>query len=96
MHASMGYMMHLAIADRNGNSAAIEYINNEMIVTEFPAGNRLEPASATIWKTLFRRWQSIFMAQANHFLWAQKAIRQKVTGKKSLIVKNAEETEGAA
>ena len=36
MHASMGYVMHLAIADRDGNSAAIEYVNNEMIVTETP------------------------------------------------------------
>ncbi len=36
MHASMGYMMHLAIADRDGNSMVIEYINNEMIVTETP------------------------------------------------------------
>lgn len=36
MHASMGYMMHLAIADRNGNSVVVEYVNNEMIVTETP------------------------------------------------------------
>ncbi len=36
MHASMGYMMHLAIADCNGNSVAVEYINNEMVVTETP------------------------------------------------------------
>lgn len=36
MHASMGYMMHLAIADRDGNNVVVEYINNEMIVTETP------------------------------------------------------------
>ncbi len=36
MHASMGYMMHLAIADRTGNSVVVEYVNNEMIVTETP------------------------------------------------------------
>lgn len=36
MHASMGYMMHLALADANGRSIVIEYINNEMVVTETP------------------------------------------------------------
>lgn len=36
MHASMGYMMHLALADKNGHSAVVEYVNNEMIVTETP------------------------------------------------------------
>lgn len=36
MHASMGYMMHLALADTNGNSVVVEYINNEMIVTQTP------------------------------------------------------------
>ncbi len=34
MHASMGYMMHLAISDRGNNSVVIEYVNNEMIVVE--------------------------------------------------------------
>lgn len=36
MYASMGYMMHLAIADRNGKSVVAEYVNNEMIITETP------------------------------------------------------------
>lgn len=36
MHASMGYMMHLAIADNTGRSVVVEYINNEMIVVETP------------------------------------------------------------
>ncbi len=36
MHASMGMMVHLAIADASGNSVAVEYIGNEMIVTETP------------------------------------------------------------
>lgn len=36
MHASMGYMMHLALADRNGRSVVVEYVDNEMIVTETP------------------------------------------------------------
>lgn len=36
MHASMGYMMHLALADMNGNSVVVEYINNEMIVIQTP------------------------------------------------------------
>ncbi len=34
MHASMGMMVHLAIADASGSSVAVEYINNEMIVTK--------------------------------------------------------------
>ena len=36
MHASMGMMVHFAIADRSGRHAAVEYINNEMVVTETP------------------------------------------------------------
>ena len=35
-HASMGYMVHLAIADSTGRSVAVEYINNEMKVIETP------------------------------------------------------------
>lgn len=37
MHASFGYMVHFAIADRNGDSVVVEYVNNEMVVTETPA-----------------------------------------------------------
>lgn len=36
LHASMGYMVHFAIADVNGNSAVVEYINNEMVVINTP------------------------------------------------------------
>lgn len=36
MHASLGYMIHFAVADRGGKSVAVEYINNKMIVTETP------------------------------------------------------------
>lgn len=36
MHASMGYMMHLAIADNTGHSVVVEYVNNKMIVVETP------------------------------------------------------------
>ena len=36
MHASMGYMMHLVIADNTGRSVVVEYINNEMVVVETP------------------------------------------------------------
>lgn len=36
MHASMGYMMHLVLADTNNRSVVIEYIHDEMIVTETP------------------------------------------------------------
>lgn len=36
MHSSLGYTVHFAVADRNGNSAAVEYVNNNMVVTETP------------------------------------------------------------
>ncbi len=36
LHASMNYMVHFAIADAAGNSAAVEYIENEMQVIETP------------------------------------------------------------
>lgn len=36
LHASFGYMVHFAIADREGGSVAVEYVNNEMVVTETP------------------------------------------------------------
>lgn len=36
MHASFGYMVHFAIADRTGNSVVVEYVNNEMVVTKTP------------------------------------------------------------
>ena len=36
MHASMGYMMHLALADTEGRSVVVEYVNHEMIVTDTP------------------------------------------------------------
>ena len=34
MHASMGMMVHFAIADADGRSVAVEYVNNEMTVTD--------------------------------------------------------------
>lgn len=36
LHASFGYMVHFAIADKSGRSVVVEYVNNEMIVTETP------------------------------------------------------------
>lgn len=36
LHASMGMMIHLALSDADGNSVVVEYVNNEMIVTETP------------------------------------------------------------
>lgn len=36
LHASMNFMVHFAIADNTGKSVAVEYINNEMIVTDTP------------------------------------------------------------
>ena len=34
LHGSMGMMIHFAIADSAGRSVAVEYVDNEMIVTE--------------------------------------------------------------
>ena len=36
MHASMGLMVHFAIGDNTGRGVVVEYINNEMVVTETP------------------------------------------------------------
>lgn len=36
MHGSMGMMVHFAIADAEGSSVAVEYIDNQMIVTDTP------------------------------------------------------------
>lgn len=35
-HASMGMMVHLALSDAEGTSVVVEYVDNEMIVTETP------------------------------------------------------------
>lgn len=35
-HTSMGMMVHLALADAAGNSAVVEYVDNEMVVTNTP------------------------------------------------------------
>ena len=36
LHGSMGMMIHFAIADSAGRSVAVEYVNQEMAVTETP------------------------------------------------------------
>lgn len=36
LHGSMGMMIHFAIADSTGRSVAVEYVDNQMIVTETP------------------------------------------------------------
>lgn len=36
LHSSMGMMIHFAIADATGHSVAVEYVDNEMIVTQTP------------------------------------------------------------
>lgn len=36
MHSSMGMMIHFALADSTGRSVVVEYVNNEMVVTETP------------------------------------------------------------
>lgn len=36
LHASMGMMIHLALADAEGNSVVVEYIDNEMVITKTP------------------------------------------------------------
>lgn len=36
MHASMGMMVHFALDDNSGRSVVVEYIENEMVVTDTP------------------------------------------------------------
>ena len=36
LHGSMGMMIHFAIADSAGLSVAVEYVDNEMVITETP------------------------------------------------------------
>lgn len=36
LHGSMGMMVHFAMADASGKSVVVEYIENEMVVTETP------------------------------------------------------------
>lgn len=36
LHASMGFMMHIAISDTSGKSVVVEYVDNKMVVTETP------------------------------------------------------------
>ncbi|MDE6760038.1 MAG: linear amide C-N hydrolase, partial [Lachnospiraceae bacterium] len=36
LHASMGMMVHFAIADAKGRSVAVEYVDDEMVVTDTP------------------------------------------------------------
>lgn len=36
LHASFGMTVHFAIADNTGRCVAVEYINNQMVVTESP------------------------------------------------------------
>ncbi|QOL35533.1 linear amide C-N hydrolase [Bifidobacterium lemurum] len=36
MHSSMGMMVHFSIADADGNSVAVEYVDDEMVVVDTP------------------------------------------------------------
>lgn len=36
LHASMGMMVHFALADAEGRSVAVEYVDDEMVVTDTP------------------------------------------------------------
>lgn len=36
LHASMGMMIHFVLSDRTGHSVVVEYIDNEMVVTDAP------------------------------------------------------------
>ncbi|MCM1039671.1 MAG: linear amide C-N hydrolase [Ruminococcus sp.] len=36
LHASMNYMVHFAIADADGKSVVVEYVDNEMVVVQTP------------------------------------------------------------
>lgn len=36
LHASMGMMVHFAMADADGESVVVEYVDNEMVITQTP------------------------------------------------------------
>lgn len=36
MHSSMGWMVHFMLSDAEGNSAAVEYVNGGMVITDTP------------------------------------------------------------
>lgn len=36
LHASFGYMVHFALSDAKGNHVVVEYVDNEMVVTQTP------------------------------------------------------------
>ena len=36
LHASMGMMVHFALADATGRSVVVEYVENQMVVTDTP------------------------------------------------------------
>ena len=54
MHASFGYMVHFAIADKSGKSVVVEYVNNEMIVTKTPAVTNFYSLTGLIPRCLHR------------------------------------------
>ena len=47
LHASMGMMVHFALADTSGRGVAVEYINNEIVVTETPVVTNFYLAEGT-------------------------------------------------
>ncbi len=47
LHASMGMMIHFALADTTGKGVVVEYINNEMVVTETPVVTNFYLAEGT-------------------------------------------------
>ena len=46
-HASMGMMIHFALADAAGRAAAVEYIGNQIVVTETPVVTNFYLAEGT-------------------------------------------------
>lgn len=55
MHASAGMTLHLALADASGNSVAVEYIDNEMIVSKH---NFNSSFASTEWSTVYNQTSS--------------------------------------
>ena len=47
LHASMGMMIHFALADTTGKGVVVEYINDEMVVTETPVVTNFYLAEGT-------------------------------------------------
>lgn len=85
LHASMNYMVHFAIADADGNSVAVKYIDNEIVVTKTPILTNFYLAE--------REKQGIGTSQSHERF---DILTETLTGKPSMTQEAAEKEAGKA